>query len=183
MCASIKRETFFGGAGAGPRKAVQQGEGLCTFGQISAGQFTEDHGMNGDVPKFERGGKVRQTAPEMLNPDGGVSEDHLPRLASGRRRAGRVSAGIVAPSAASRRAASRSMSASSPMRTRAVFSVSPVYSPAWMRSASSMFSVVLMHTLMPRSDAAVNSRNEGRTSVLAPISWLPQAIPKGGCDA
>lgn len=101
-----------------------------------------------------RVGEVRDAAPEVLHPDGRVREDHFRRLDS-RRRAGKVRVGMVPPRAARRRAASRWMRASRPMRTRAVFSVSPVYSTACASRESSMFSVVLIHAPMPFSCASV----------------------------
>lgn len=156
-----KIEAFLGGAGFSSRQAAECGQRLGAFGEIAGGQLAEHHGVDGDLSTGQRRGEVGQSAPEVLHPHRGVCEDHLRRFASERRRGGTASAGMVPPRAARRRAASRSINASSPIRTSAVFSDSPVYSPACASRESSMFNVVLMHPLMPASDAWVKEWTNG----------------------
>jgi hypothetical protein len=66
------------------------------------------------------------------------------------------------------------------MRTSAVFSVSPVYSPACARSASSIFSVVLIHTLMPVLDASVKAPRSRAHPFPAPKSACPLRLLDSG---
>jgi len=63
----------------------------------------------------------------------------------------------VPPSAASRAALSRATSASSPILTKAVFSFTPVSLQAFANKASSILSVVLMHTSMHESGIIVKT--------------------------
>ncbi len=76
----------------------------------------------------------------MVDPDGGVGEDHA-RVRARRRRI-RLRRFSVPPSSASRRAFSRRINTSSPVRTRAVLSAIPVSFAARSSNASSMISVV-----------------------------------------
>ena len=97
--------------------------------------------------------KMRKSVTEVVNPNRSICEDHSLLDFSERVRFGISKEGIAPPSAANRRAASRSMSASSPILTSAVFSVSPVYSPARASKGSSMLSVVRICMSMHVMDA------------------------------
>src|SRR5258708_27647763 len=90
--------------------------------------------------------------PEVLNPDGSVGEhDH-----AGRGRGMFDILGCVPPSAARRLPASRAISASSPARTKAVFSWMPVTSLARLSRLSSMINVVRICLSMHRICISVN---------------------------
>ena len=148
-------EAFLGGSSFRAGKVAQSRQRMGALREVPACQFAEDDWVDGNPFVCQGCREILHAAPEMLNPDRCVGEDHLFRLEVGRRRDGTASAGMVPPREARRRADSRWMSASNPMRTSAVFSASPVYSPACASSASSIFSVVLMHTLMPPLDISV----------------------------
>ena len=87
-----------------------------------------EQGMHRDLMLTESRGKQRHPTPEVLHPNRRVRKNHFSRALVVRGRGPTMSTGILPPR---RRAASRSISASRPMRTSAVFSFSPVYSPAW----------------------------------------------------
>lgn len=148
-----KIERFFNGSSRDSRQTPQIVQGLETLDEISGGQLPEDHRVNGYLVPTQNGGKLRHPATKVLNPNRGVRQNHFRAALLDRVRGGTASADILPPSAARRRPASRSMRATKPIRTSAVFSVSPVYSPAWPNKSSSIFSVVRIHTLMPFEDA------------------------------
>ena len=87
----------------------------------------------------------------MIDPNGSVDKDH--RL--GLRRGTDLARGSVPPIAASRWALCLAISDSSPMRTKVVFFATPVSSAAFLKTASSMSSVVLMHIIVPYLYAVV----------------------------
>lgn len=109
--------------------------------------------MHRDQTFLKRLRKMRETVLEVVNPYRRIGEDHSSFAFSERVRFGSSKEGIVPPKAANRRAASRSTRASSPILTNAVFSVSPVYSPASASKGSSMLSVVLICMDMHHLDA------------------------------
>jgi hypothetical protein len=99
-------------------------------------------------------------AAQMLDPDRCIRQDHA-RLARERRRRARAMPGSVPPNSDKRRLADNAISAWSPARTRAVFSIIPESRDASFSSSSSMLSVDLicinMHGLLHRRQAAVPS--------------------------
>ena len=137
-----------------PGKTIQGGQSLGSVEEIASGQLAKDNWMDGDQSLLEGLSEIWQAVTEVVDPNGGVSDDHSLVDLSGRCLFGTRSSGICPPKAASRRAASRSTSASSPIRTSAVFSFSPVYSTASASRDSSMLSVVLICINMHQIDAS-----------------------------
>ena len=84
--------------------------------------------------------------PQMVDPDGGIDEDHAVFRRACPRRLG-IGRRVFSdpPSAARRLALSRATSASSPARTTAVFSRRPLNWVALTSSASSIFNVVRIY--------------------------------------
>jgi hypothetical protein len=120
----------------------QEDEDLLAIPQIPTGQLANDEWMG---KHFSCAQQLRQASvprTEVGNPDRRIDEGHAPFL-DRRRRMGE-SPVSVPPNVASRRALSLAMSASRPMRTRAVFSSTPASVAAFRSKVSSMFSVVLM---------------------------------------
>ncbi len=120
---------------------------LTPTGETSQSELALHERMDEDVELFQMRGQTRAAGAEVLYPDGGVDEDAQGRVrrevpGRGRRRRGARARGSVPPSAASRRALSRTISDSSPARTTAAFSVSPVARLARSIKASSRISVV-----------------------------------------
>src|SRR3954471_12776891 len=99
---------------------------------MSKGNFANNEGMDDYAAIIELRLHRRVLAPQMVDPDRAVCQDHLPK----RRRGGAFNRGEVPPSRARRRALSRSIRALSASRTRADFSSIFVSSRA-MESISS----------------------------------------------
>lgn len=72
--------------------------------QMAECEFSDYPGVTQDQPVVEQPHESRATGPKVVNPDGGVDEDHEASL---RRLEISVSAGSVPPSLANRRALSR----------------------------------------------------------------------------
>src|SRR3989442_14432043 len=83
---------------------------------------------------------------DLVHPDGSVEQDHAAE--PGRRRRSDFSLGSLAPSLAKRRALSRAIKASRPQRTSAVLFATPVNLAAFFSSLRSIFTVVLILTLL-----------------------------------
>ncbi len=132
-----------GELGLGQR--IKKREDLFSLSDVSAGQFANDEFVPEDDSFIQNVGKVIVTLAEVIDPDGGVDKNHA---AEDRLLVAFFSFFSVPPSAASLFALSRAMSASSPRRTNAVFSETPVSLSASSRRSSSMFSVVLICTSM-----------------------------------
>src|SRR5215472_557104 len=124
------------------------------------GNFANDTGMAQDVPGIELGLKPTAPSPQVVDPNGGVGEDHS---AGNRRRGGATRSGEQPPRRANRRAASRSISAFSASRTMAAVSFRPVYERALASNSSSRAIVVRMvpaphrHQNMASDDAVFNA--------------------------
>ncbi len=134
----------------------QKTQGSQSFGpvqEIPRRKFPQNHGMDCNKTLLEDLCKTRESVAEVVNPNGSICENHFAWDFSDRVRFGISNKGICPPSAASLRDASRSTSASKPILTSAVFSVSPVYSPARASNDPSMLSVVLICINMHDSDA------------------------------
>jgi len=98
---------------------------------------------------------VTATPPKVGNPNRGINDDHGYDFADLRLRMARRSFSVP-PSLARRLLLSRAIRASSPRRTNAVFSLSPVKRDAFSKILSSIFRVVLMCTNMHHSYIYVN---------------------------
>ena len=133
----------------GFRQRLEVGQRCEPVFQITASQFAGYERMNQNTSFEQAPGKIGLTAPEMLDPNGRVREDHH----ADRRRGTLVILGFVPPRAAKRLPASRAISASSPARTKAVFSRIPVNSRARSSRALSIINVVLICISMHEEDA------------------------------
>jgi len=124
------------------RQRGEEGEDLPPVPQVPAGEFPQDEPVAQNPFFAEQGAESVVPAPEVVHPDGGVNQDQAAR--TDRLRGGRRRFFSVPPRSARRRAPSRAMSAASPIRTKAVFSVTPVSRAASSINFASMFSVVLI---------------------------------------
>jgi|SRR6516225_1033880 len=124
------------------RQSLEQSKDLLTIAQRPARQLTDDEGMGHHLTVFQEGPKHAVSNAQMIDPDGRVDEGHAMRR--GRRRRIAPKPGSVPPSLASRWALSRAINASSPMRTSAVFVVTPVNRAARRRRDGSILRVVLI---------------------------------------
>jgi len=142
-----KLQDFRVGCQPGRRQRMQIRQDGCAVFQVAARQFAGNKRMHQHEPlrKTVRQGWLAAT--QVLNPDGSVGEHHQ----AGRRRGMFDILGCVPPSAASRLPASRAISASSPARTKAVFSWIPVSSLARWSRLSSMINVVRICISMHRT--------------------------------
>jgi hypothetical protein len=100
--------------------------------------------MNQYLFALEELGELAVLRPEVIDPDGGVNQDHYAVLL---RRIG-LAFFSLPPRAASRWALLRATKASNPILTSAVFSFTPVKREASFSIESSILSVVLMHIIM-----------------------------------
>src|SRR3981081_1395306 len=105
--------------------------------------FADHEGMNEYLTRIELRLQRLVLAPQMIDPNRGIRQDHLPK----RRRGGAFSRGEVPPSRARRRALSRSIKALSASLTRADFSSMFVSSWAMASISSSRVTVVRMRIL------------------------------------
>ena len=154
-------QTFFRRSLCRAWQFSQRGQCLRALQQISRREFADHDAVGCDLSALQPFREGKRSAPEEIDPDGGIREnDHRARVS--RRRVGVFSFGIEAPIFARRLAASRSIRARNPSRTSFVFSVSPVYFCADASKSSSMLSVVLMHTMM--ADLYASSQVEPRTT-------------------
>ena len=87
-------------------------KGIGAPAQAAAGELALDEGVAGDVRFLEACRQPRASAAQMIDPHGGVDEDHA-EVATRLRRM-RRSCFSLPPSAARRLALSRAMSASRP---------------------------------------------------------------------
>ena len=94
--------------------------------------------------------KMMAAPPKVGNPNRGINDDHGYDFADLRLRMARRSFSVP-PSLARRLLLSRAIRASSPRRTNAVFSLSPVKRDAFSKISSSMFRVVLICIYMHHS--------------------------------
>ena len=134
----------------------EQAQDLNTIVDAPANKLADDEGMTKHLPGFEQGPEPRVTTAQVPNPDRSIDENA--QAAERRRRIG-FSAFSVPPSLAKRRALSRAISASSPNRSKAVFSLIPVSSLARLSNPSSMLRVVLICTSMHSKCRLVKPRD------------------------
>ena len=111
--------------GLGLRKCSEQIKNLSPVCHLAAGELADDKGMPEDVSAFKKFHEARDACPEMIDPNRGIDENHGDQAAGRLRGMGR-SFFSVPPNLASRRLLSREIRASSPRRTRVVFSLIPV---------------------------------------------------------
>lgn len=65
-----------------PRKCLEISKRLRAPGNVPAGEFPDDERMAGDVTVFQEGDQPRVSETEMIDPNGGVDEDHRSSAAS-----------------------------------------------------------------------------------------------------
>ena len=128
---------------------VKEPQDFAPASERAAGEFTHYEGVAEHSFLEQQPGELPIGDAEMVDPDGGIDQNHWEvRPARVRRRGTGRTAFSEPPSAASRRALSRATRASSPALTTAVFSRRPLSCVALPSSASSMFSVVRMCIMM-----------------------------------
>jgi hypothetical protein len=159
----VFRHTSFG-------QLLKQAKDFSTISHGSARQFAHNERMHQDFITLEQVLQFRVPVSKVIHPHRGIYQGHalLPcrLLGTGSK------AGSEAPSSARRRALSVAISASSPFRTREVFSVTPVSFAALFNRSSSIFNVVLICTMMYSLCIPVNRQRFCRdtsvsTSVIA----------------
>ena len=77
--------------------------------EVPAGQLAQNKWMEKNEFMNQQRVKARLRVPEVINPDGGIDQDHLFVLTALRLRRGSLKSGIVPPRAASRFPASLAM--------------------------------------------------------------------------
>ena len=112
--------------------------------------------MSYNLSVREQPGQAMIAAAEMIHPYRSINKNHLWDY-WGRRLGMDCSFFSVSPSLASRLLASRAIKASSPSRTKAVFSLIPVIRDALAKISSSMFSVERIYMNMHQSCIFVNT--------------------------
>ena len=120
----------------------KQAEDFDTLLQILAGELSKDERVTEDLIGVQEGGQPGASMTKVLHPNGRIDQDHAAGL--GRRREMGRSRRSAPARDARRRALSRAIRASSPRRTSAVFSSTPVSLAAWRSNSSSILSVVLI---------------------------------------
>lgn len=115
------------------------GENIVAISQSSEREFKDHVGVDRDLIRSEQLSQERIVTVQMVDPDGGIDEDHG---VTGRCRGAADAAGSVPPSAANRRALSCWTSDSKALRTSAERSVMPVRATASARRSSSIVTVV-----------------------------------------
>jgi hypothetical protein len=133
-------------------KSTEQINDFRPVPKVTAREFADYERMGKDLLVVEKDDEAAVGFSKMVDPHGSVDQNHQ----KGLRRRGAFAEKSDPPSAAKRLALRRATRASSPMRTSAVFSATPVSSAAFLRMVSSMFSVVLMHMMMHKADVFVN---------------------------
>jgi len=125
---------------------IEQRKRPSPLPQRAQRKFAYNEGMRGNLATLKLVAHLRVSRPEVVDPHGGVGEDHL------RRRGIFPSCGMVPPSAANRRALSLSIRALSASRSNAAFSSTPVNSWAVRTSSSSSATVVRMALIVASGD-------------------------------
>ncbi len=140
------------------RKRLKQGQDLGPLVQTTARELTDDERVTRHFPVSQQRTELVVAASQVIDPDGGVDQDHV-RFPL-RRRGIRSRARSVPPSVASRCALARAMSASRPACRSAVFSVMPVSRVARSTSPSLRFRVVLIYAYacIPNADVSTDGR-------------------------
>jgi len=128
-------------------KVRQEIEDLLPVPEATTRQLPDHKRMAEHFPVMEERLQAGVARAEVLDPNGGINENHA-ALTERRRRTGRRPFSVPLRSAR-RRALSLATRASRPRRTREVFSFTPVSREARWRRESSIFSVVLICITMP----------------------------------
>jgi len=134
-------------------EARQETEDLPPVPEVATRQLSDYKRMAKRFLVTEKRLQTGIAPAEVLDPHGGVNENHAAWLERRRRTDRRAFS--VPPRSARRRALSLAMRASSPRRTREVFSLTPVSWDARWRRESSIFSVVLICITMPQKCISV----------------------------
>ncbi len=162
----------------------QKTQELPTLPEVPTSQLTNYKLVTEHQVIVEKRLEACTSGPQMFDPDRGVYQDHAAFLERRRRIGSRLFS--VPPSSARRRALSRAIRASSPSRTRAVFSSTPASLAALRSSVSSIFSVVLI--CMNMHQVSIHVKRAFRTGTGHPfganclegdVAVLP--IGQGGC--
>jgi hypothetical protein len=149
---ALDKEEYFIVIGLrGGCQRMQQGRDLSPILQVAAGKLSENKGMEKHFFLLKQLRKTATGLSEVVNPYRRVNQYHYAIL----RRRTRFASGSLPPSETRRCALRRATSASSPMRTNVVFSRTPVSRDASFRIASSILSVVFIHTRMGDMDVCV----------------------------
>jgi hypothetical protein len=132
-------------------QGVQQRDDFFSVSQVPARELPDHERMDHNLFQIEKLREELRGNSQVVDPNRSVDQDHDANLRLGMGRA----CFSVPPSAANRWALFRATSDSSPIRTNAVFSLTPVRWAARFRMSSSILSVVLMHICMPFLSASV----------------------------
>lgn len=147
-------------------KSLQERKNFLAMAQIPASQLANHEWMTRDLTFRQQRRKMGSATAQMVNPDRSIYQDHA-QLWRARRRGARRARGSVPPNSANLRLADSAIRASSPARTRAVFSTIPDSRDASLRSLSSIFNVDLicinMHELLHTSQGWVVPPNQAET--------------------
>jgi hypothetical protein len=135
----------------GKRQGMQQGNNLLPVLEIATCKLPDNKRVEKHFLLLKQIGEAATFLSEVINPYRGVDKDHYTAL----RRGTRFAPGSLPQRAAKRRALWREMSASSPIRTKVVFSRTPVSRDASARIVSSILSVVFIHIRMGKIDVYV----------------------------
>jgi hypothetical protein len=149
-------------------QCVQQRYDFLTVTEIATGELAQDERMEDGIFSFQQRAEAPARFTKVVNPNRCVDKDHYAVL----RRGIRCASGSEPPRAARRCALWRAIRASSPIRTKVVFSHTPVSREAFCRIASSILSVVFIWASMALSYACVNSQR-------GPDVSLKAGSPKG----
>ena len=133
-------------------QCVQQRYDFLTVTEIPTGELAQDERMEDGAFSFQQRAEAPARFSEVVNPHRRVDKDHYAVL----RRGIRCASGSEPPRAARRCALCRATSASSPIRTKVVFSRTPVSREASFRIASSILSVVFIWASMGVTCVCVN---------------------------
>ena len=119
-----KTKHLFRFGNASLRQRLQGAENFLAVAERPTGQLSHNQGVAKDLLAVEQGPQALAPHPKMLNPHGGVHQNHAGLVE--RRLRTRRSRFSVPPSSAKRRALSLDIKASSPRRTNDVFCLTPV---------------------------------------------------------
>ena len=128
-------------------EGMKKGKEFLSVFDVPARQLADYKRMADHLCIEEQFFKMTAAPPKVGNPNRGIDDDHGYGFSGLRLRMARRSFSVP-PSLARRLLLSRAIRASSPRRTKAVFSVRPVKRDASSKILSSMFNVVLIRINM-----------------------------------
>ncbi len=140
------------------RQSCKHAEDFISVFNISTGKFAHNERMTGNLTFVQECNQFVVSCAEVLDPYRSIGKNHA--SSPGLLRLTGLRFLSVPPSAAKRRALSREINASSPKRTKEVFSSTPVSLAALRSRLSSMFSVVLICISMHALCMPVKNKNE-----------------------